>query len=188
MSNKEELLKKIKALADRGVDGKRENAQAILYRLMEQYGISEAEIEEDRRETAWFSYSQETERRLLNQIIYMVTGKSAFGCVGAYTNRKRKKMGADCTAAERMEIEANYEFFKAAMEKELEIFYAAFANKNRLFPSPDKLEDVEDGEEETPEKLARAMKIGAMMDGMERHTLRKAITAGGDPQEGGGGA
>lgn len=78
MSNKEELLKKIKALADRGVDGERENAQAILYRLMEQYGISEAEIEEDRRETAWFSYSQETERRLLNQIIYMVTGKSAF--------------------------------------------------------------------------------------------------------------
>ena len=152
MSNKEELLKKIKALADRGVDGERENAQAILYRLMEQYGISEAEIEEDRRETAWFSYSQETERRLLNQIIYMVTGKSAFGCVGAYTNRKRKKMGADCTAAERM----------------------------------DKLEDVEDSEEETPEKLARAMKIGAMMDGMERHTLRKAITAGGDPQEGGG--
>ena len=129
MSNKEELLKKIKALADRGVDGERENAQAILYRLMEQYGISEAEIEEDRRETAWFSYSQETERRLLNQIIYMVTGKSAFGCVGTYTNRKRKKMGADCTAAERMEIEANYEFFKAAMEKELEIFYAAFANK-----------------------------------------------------------
>ena len=49
MSNKEELLKKIKALADRGVDGERENAQAILYRLMEQYGISEAEIEEDRR-------------------------------------------------------------------------------------------------------------------------------------------
>ena len=185
MSNKEELLKKIKALADRGVDGERENAQAILYRLMEQYGISEAEIEEDRRETAWFSYSQETEHRLLNQIIYMVTGKSAFGCVGKYTNRKRKKMGADCTAAERMEIEANYEFFKEAMEKELEIFYAAFANKNRLFPSPDKLEDAEDSEEETPEKLARAIKIGAMMDGMERHTLRKAITAGSDPQEGG---
>lgn len=91
MSHKVELLKKIKALADRGVDGERESAQTLLARLMEQYGISETEIEEERRETAWFPYSQETERRLLNQIIYMVTGAGGFGCVGEYSGRKRKK-------------------------------------------------------------------------------------------------
>lgn len=79
MSNKTELLQKIKALADRGVEGERESAQAILSRLMEQYGISEAELEEDRRETAWFAYSQEIERRLLAQIIYMVTGLRPMG-------------------------------------------------------------------------------------------------------------
>lgn len=122
MSNKAELLKKIKALADRGVDGERESAQTLLTRLMEQYGISETEIEEERRETAWFPYSQETERRLLNQIIYMVTGAGGFGCVGEYSGRKRKKMGTECTAAERLEIEANYAFFKEAMKKELEYF------------------------------------------------------------------
>lgn len=37
MSNKAELLKKIKALADRGVDGERESAQTLLARLMELY-------------------------------------------------------------------------------------------------------------------------------------------------------
>ena len=100
MSNKAELLKKIKALADRGVDGERESAQTLLTRLMEQYGISETELEEERRETAWFPYSQETERRLLNQIIYMVTGAGGFGCVGEYSGRKRKKMGTECTAAD----------------------------------------------------------------------------------------
>lgn len=52
MSNKAELLKKIKALADRGVDGERESAQTLLARLMEQYGISETDLEEERRETA----------------------------------------------------------------------------------------------------------------------------------------
>lgn len=52
MSNKAELLKKIKALADRGIDGERESAQTLLARLMEQYGISETELEEERRETA----------------------------------------------------------------------------------------------------------------------------------------
>lgn len=95
MSNKAELLKKIKALADRGVDGERESAQILLARLMEQYGISETDLEEERRETAWFRYSQETERRLLNQIIYMVTGRSGFGCVGSYSGRKRKENGRE---------------------------------------------------------------------------------------------
>ena len=183
MSNKAEILQKIKALADRGIDGERESAQALLSRLMKQYGISEAELEEEQRVTAWFRYSQETERRLLNQIIYMVTGSSGFGCVGSYSGRKRKERGAECTAAERLEIEANYEFFKAAMEAELEIFYSAFANKNRLFPSPDKCPPKHE-EDLTPEEREKALKAGLMMEGMERHTLRKALTAG--VEEGGG--
>lgn len=177
MSNKAELLKKIKALADRGVDGERENAQTLLTRLMEQYGISETEIEEERRETAWFPYSQETERRLLNQIIYMVTGAGGFGCVGEYSGRKRKKKGTECTAAERLEIEANYAFFKEAMKKELEIFYSAFANKNNLFPPADKVKP-RSIEELSPEEKAYYAKVGLMAEGMERHTLRKAIAAG----------
>ena len=119
MSNKAELLKKIKALADRGADGERESAQTLLARLMEQYGISETDLEEERRETAWFPYSQETERRLLNQIIYMVTGAGGFGCVGTYSGRKRKKMGTECTAAERLEIEANYAFSGRQWKKSL---------------------------------------------------------------------
>lgn len=161
MSNKAELLKKIKALAERGVDGERESAQTLLARLMEQYGISETEIEEERRETAWFPYSQETERRLLNQIIYMVTGAGGFGCVGEYSGRKRKKMGTECTAAERLEIEANYAFFKEAMKKELEIFYSAFANKNNLFPPADKVKP-RSIEELSPEEKAYYAKVGLM--------------------------
>lgn len=183
MSNKAELLKKIKALADRGIDGERESAQTLLARLMEQYGISETELEEERRETAWFPYSQETERRLLNQIIYMVTGAGGFGCVGTYSGRKRKKMGTECTAAERLEIEANYAFFRAAMEEELEIFYSAFACKNNLFPSEDKAKP-RDIEELSPEEKARYMKVGLMAEGMERHTLRKA-TPRAKPSKGG---
>lgn len=175
MSNKTELLQKIKALAERGVAGERESAQELLARLMEQYGISEEELETVQRETVWFGFSQETERRLLNQIIYMVTGSSSYGCVGTYTGRKRKKLGADCTAAERLEIEANYAFFKLAMEEELELFYSAFANKNHLFPKNGSTKDLD---ELSPEEKAKYLKVGLMMEGMERRTLRKAITAG----------
>lgn len=174
MSNKAELLKKIKALADRGVDGERESAQTLLARLMEQYGISETDLEEERRETAWFRYSQETERRLLNQIIYMVTGRSGFGCVGSYSGRKRKETGVNCTAAERLEIEANYKFFKVAMEAELEIFYTAFSSKNHLFPSEDKVKP-KSIKDLTPEEREKVLKAGLMMEGMERHTLPRPL-------------
>lgn len=183
MSNKAELLKKIKALADRGVDGERESAQTLLARLMEQYGISETDLEEERRETAWFRYSQETERRLLNQIIYMVTGRSGFGCVGSYSGRRRKETGVNCTAAERLEIEANYKFFKVAMEAELEIFYTAFSSKNHLFPSEDKVKP-KSIKDLTPEEREKVLKAGLMMEGMERHTLRKA-TPRAKPSKGG---
>lgn len=94
-----------------------------------------------------------------------------------FCGRKRKKMGTECTAAERLEIEANYAFFRAAMEEELEIFYSAFACKNNLFPSEDKAKP-RDIEELSPEEKARYMKVGLMAEGMERHTLRKAIAAG----------
>lgn len=174
MSNKAELLKKIKALADRGVDGERESAQTLLARLMEQYGISETDLEEERRETAWFRYSQETERRLLNQIIYMVTGRSGFGCVGSYSGRKRKETGVNCTAAERLEIEANYKFFKVAMEAELEIFYTAFSSKNHLFPSEDKVKP-KSIKDLTPEEREKVLKAGLMMEGMERHHYARPL-------------
>ena len=44
--DKAALLKKIKALAERGVGGERENAEALLARLMEKYDVSEEELSE----------------------------------------------------------------------------------------------------------------------------------------------
>lgn len=179
MSRKDELLEKIKAvkaLAERGVDGEKESAQATLARLMEKYGVTDEELETERVQTAWFRYRDEFESRILRQVIYMVTGKVSFGCVGTYTNRTRKKRGVDCTAAERLEIEANYSFFLAAAKKELEIFLTAFASKNRLYPSPEKdtLRSSDD-RELTPEERARYLKAGLMAEGMERHTLEKML-------------
>lgn len=83
----------------------------------------------------------------------------------------------NCTAAERLEIEANYKFFKVAMEAELEIFYTAFSSKNHLFPSEDKVKP-KSVKDLTPEEREKVLKAGLMMEGMERHTLRKAIAAG----------
>lgn len=141
MTERERLLKKIRkvqALANRGADGEKQSAAALLDRLMTQYGIDEAEIAEERLEKCFFRYKTPYERKLLVQVIYTVTGKIPFKCVGSYSGRARKQVGIDCTAAERLEIEFSYEFYKAALEEEMERFYSAFLMKNDIFPPASK--------------------------------------------------
>lgn len=169
-----ERIKAVQALAERGDRGEKESAAAMLERMMKKYGITETEIAEERREIAWFRYKTPLELRLLNQIIYAVTGRVAFGCVGAYTKRPRKKTGIECTAAERLEIEFSFEFYKAAFEKELERFYIAFLQKNQLFPD----NPIDDAPEIGEMDLEEAQRLSMMMAGMEEHNRRKALESG----------
>lgn len=60
MTERERLLEKIRkvqALANRGADGEKQSAAALLDRLMTQYGIDEAEIAEERLEKCFFRLS-----------------------------------------------------------------------------------------------------------------------------------
>ena len=63
MTERERLLEKIRkvqALANRGADGEKQSAAALLDRLMTQYGIDEAEI----AESVWKSASSVTRPRM----------------------------------------------------------------------------------------------------------------------------
>lgn len=93
MSNKTELLQKIKALADRGVEGERESSASHSTRLMEQYGSARRSLKRIAAKRHGSLIVQEIERRLLAQIIYMVTGASSYGCVGTYTGTQAKEAG-----------------------------------------------------------------------------------------------
>lgn len=175
-AERERILQKIRrvqALAERGVAGEQESAAATLDRLMKQYGITEAELEEERREMEWFRYKTPIERKLLLQVIYSVTGRAAYGCVGKYTGRKRKKVGIECTAAERLEIQFDYDFFREALEEEMDRFYSAFLIKNGIFPPEGKERD----ELPPPREISReeALKLEALMMGMDHHTRRAAL-------------
>ena len=185
MTEREELLKRlerVKALAERGVGGEKENAEALLKRLMEKYEISDEDIEDTSTRTYFIRYQTQWERKLLHQIAYMHLGSGhSFGCVGTYTNRSRKKVGVECTPAQYIEIEADYEFFRTAMEEEMSIFYTAFISKNNLlhatvgYTTPD--EEID---------LVRAKKVSAFMMGIERRTRNKALpgtTEEGDDDE-----
>lgn len=133
---------------------------------------------EERLEKCFFRYKTPYERKLLVQVIYTVTGKIPFKCVGSYSGRARKQVGIDCTAAERLEIEFSYEFYKAALEEEMERFYSAFLMKNDIFPP-----DSKKAEEIPAAKISQseAFKLQALMAGMGDHTRRPVLGSGVGP-------
>ena len=106
------------------------------------------------------------------------SGKIPFKCVGSYSGRARKQVGIDCTAAERLEIEFSYEFYKAALEEEMERFYSAFLMKNDIFPpASKKAEEIPAAEISRSE----ALKLQALMAGMGDHTRRPVLGSGVGP-------
>lgn len=126
-----EKLKKIKALADRGIGGERENALKLYNELVEKYDIQNEDLEAEEIKQYWFSYKNSLEKTLLIQVIYSVVGNSQ---VWRYKDGRRKKIGEYCTKAEAIEIEIRYNFYKDVLEKELDIFMNAFISANRIYP------------------------------------------------------
>lgn len=173
--SKERMLEKmqgLKALAERGVAGEKEAAQKMLEKFMQKYDISETDIGEETVELAWFRYRDELESKLIHQIIYMVIGDCDMYCKRGKGNRKFKLLGAYCTAAERLEIELNFDFFNRAMQEELNFFYSAFLQKNKLFPPEEKArKSTSDDEMSTADLL----KLSLMMEGIQRRTMAKMI-------------
>lgn len=165
------LLKKIRALAERGVGGEADNAEEILRRLMEKYGVSEDELDEEERRRHDFEYHGKEQEKLLRQVVFKVTGGYAYNLVYNATGRKVKtKLGADCTAAEKVEIEFLFDFYTRLWERERAAFLSAFIQKHRIFAIRDDIE---------PQKLSREelLKMQALMLGMSDESPVRALPA-----------
>ena len=165
------MLKKIRALAERGVGGEADNAEEILRRLMEKYGVSEDELDEEERRRHDFEYHGKEQEKLLRQVVFKVTGGYAYNLVYNVTGRKVKtKLGADCTAAEKVEIEFLFDFYTRLWERERAAFLSAFIQKHRIFAIRDDIE---------PQKLSREelLKMQALMLGMSDESPVRALPA-----------
>lgn len=160
------LLQKIKALADRGVGGESSNAEAMLLKLMQKYGLSQDDLEESKRVRTNFHYSKPFEDRLLCQVIYMVLGDVP---VYRYTNSRAKVYRVDCTAAERIEIQAAFDFYRHHLAEGLAKYYRAFVQKEDIF-YPEPSENVPTHEMDEEEIF--------IASAITKHNRYKAIEAG----------
>lgn len=86
-------IKKLQALAERGVGGEKDTAKKKLEKLLYENGITSLdELEEDKVEYFLFSYKGKHEILLLKQCVYKVLGAGADRT--AYRSRGyRQKMG-----------------------------------------------------------------------------------------------
>lgn len=169
--DKAALLKKIRALAERGVGGEADNAEEILRRLMEKYGVSEDELDEEERRRHDFEYHGKEQEKLLRQVVYKVTGGYAYNLVYRASGRKVKtRLGADCTAAEKVEIEFLFDFYTRLWERERDAFLSAFIQKHRIFTIRDDIEPQEVSREEL-------LKMQALMLGMSDEPPVRALQA-----------
>lgn len=108
-------LKKIKALAERGVGGEKETAMRMYEDLKARYELEDEEIMLDAVTLHWFGYADELEERVLRWIFYKVTGDASYHIyTGKYS--RRKKRGCDCTEIEAAEITLLYNFYKEELK------------------------------------------------------------------------
>ena len=174
--NKEELIKKVKALAERGEGGEKLNAQKMLAELMKKYNIKEEDIAEDIvKEFTIKIPSVFKSMALASQIVFSVLGREVDEDKGLYTyGNRRNKAIVRSTSAEFLEIEAKFKFYLHHYKIELERFYGAFVQANELFPPPEKARKEKQKFFLTEED----MKMLKMAESLETHRYLLQIEGG----------
>jgi len=166
-----DLARKVRELAEKGIDGERDAAQKALERILKKSGLTIEDIEGEEKNRCYFSYRTANEENLLHQVIGSVTKESSY-TVPANGNTKR--VGYMMTVAERVEAELKYEIYRKLLKEEYEIFYHAFVQKNRIYHPEGTTTDIS---EMTPEEKAKLRRIAEMADSIKKAQIHKQLTA-----------
>ena len=172
MSSKEALLRKIHTLALKGVDGEKQQAQSILDKLMKKYDISLEELDEEKICEYEFEYHGKEQKSLLRQTIYKVTGDKSAVWSLQYTDSGRQcktRLGGRCTAAQKVEIDFLFDFYKRIWEKDKQALLSAFIQKHRIFGE---LKPGEKAREISAEKME---KMNLLMLGLSDESPQKQL-------------
>ena len=167
-NNKKEILQKLKTLADRGVNGEKENAENLLSKLMKKYNISEDELEQEYTKDVFVTLRNYAERKICCQILY-----AYFNGANLYKRHgDRTKYFTELTPVQEIEFKYMLSVYIDAFYKEQDIFIRAFIYKNGIFPVNG---EVIDPSELPAEERGKSLRASLMMQGMEKTIIRKCI-------------
>lgn len=133
-------IRKLQALAERGVGGEATNAKILLSALCEKYGIDESKLDEEEKQ--WYEFEMRTSVQKLFLQLYV----SIYGTTGRYLKevelwkRGRKKI-VKCkfTRAEYIEFSQMWEWHRknylAERKRMRELFQIAYYDKFKMYAS-----------------------------------------------------
>ena len=133
-------IRKLKALAERGVGGEATNAKILLSALCEKYGIDESKLDEEEKQ--WYEFEMRTSVQKLFLQLYV----SVYGTTERYLKevelwkRGRKKI-VKCkfTRAEYIEFSQMWEWHRknylAERKRMRELFQIAYYDKFKMYAS-----------------------------------------------------
>lgn len=172
MEDKTELLKKIKKLAENGINGEKDNAQKILENIMKKYNITDEDLSEDliKEFDICVNRNKIFEEELFHQICYSVFGNIDECKQVYYYTHNKTKSSVTCTNAEFIEIEAKFDHYKRVLKKQLQLFYSAFVQAEEIFP-PDNLVKEKISRDLTEED----MKVLSLAEKLDKHSYIKQI-------------
>lgn len=174
-----ERLMKVKALADHGVSGEREAAEQLLTELMRRYNLSEDDLNLERPDWHIVRIKEgDNSVKIFHQICFVVCGKPRI--INLMRAKKRDiklfhdvgygpadaNAGVECTAGQLVEIMSMYEFYIADFERQLDVFYYAYLDKNNLLLPGDQNKQLTDHEIEI---VKRASYMSAGIERSEYH-------------------
>lgn len=166
-----ELLKKLKELAERGVDGERETAEVMLKKLMRKHGVTEDDLDSPKLRKRFFYYVQ-NQQSFLFQVISTVLGEQM---VQRATRKNGHRWRWMVTDAEYIEIEARWDFFSRLYKQEERIFYKAFIAKHRLY---DKDATPTEWDDLTMEQKQEHLRVKLMAEGLQDKSFVKQLNNG----------
>lgn len=173
MSKYLDLAKKIKALAEKGSPGERENAARALKSMMLKYGITESQLDDEIEDYRAIKVGiNKYHHRLLEQICYMVFNIPDFPIYRVNSERGTRYLFT--TISKHIEIECMFEFYKARFDEQLSLYYDAFVMKNDLYPEGSAKPESFFSEAE----IEKMRKAAAIASGLETSEYRKQLNAG----------
>ena len=171
-------LKKLLALAERGVQGEAENARRLLEKLCKEYGVSIEELlDENQVKIYRFDIGRNAiYKDLFTQCFCKVAQKVSLG----YRQVSRSQIAVEMTVLQYAELASLFEWHKANFNKDLEDMkkniLLAYCRKHHLYSNV----KLDNDRELTADERERLIKIMFMQESLNDNQYHKLLGQGGN--------
>ena len=152
-------LKKLYALSKKGIDGEKTTAEQMLLKLLDKYGLSIKDIEQDEKKAYTYKYTTKASQDIIAQIIFSISDDVEI-FVNSYKKIVIAEYLSDFEHIQVMElIEFHLNNFKKERKKILDDLLVAYIQKHNLFAKGVEAKSAEELSDEELERMYRASRL-----------------------------